>query len=53
VFYQRQPKAADGSYTVDHTAAMFLVDPRARLKAVFAHPPEPDTVIANYRRLAR
>jgi protein SCO1/2 len=33
VEYQTQPIAADGSYTVDHTALLFLLDPKGRVVA--------------------
>jgi protein SCO1/2 len=48
--YQRGPEA-DGSYSVDHTAAVFLIDPEARLAAVFPTPQVARTVAADYRRI--
>ncbi len=41
----------DGSYTVDHTAALFLVDPEARLLAVFPTPHVAAAIAADYRRI--
>lgn len=41
----------DGSYTVDHTAALFLIDPEARLAAVFPTPHVAATIAADYRRI--
>ena len=35
VYYKRQAPLPNGSYGVDHTSAIFLVDPKARLRAVF------------------
>ncbi len=32
------PPTADGNYTVDHSAALFVVDPQARLAAVLTGP---------------
>jgi protein SCO1/2 len=40
-----------GSYTVDHTAALFLVDPDARLVAVFPAPHDAATLAADYRTI--
>lgn len=52
--FQRNNGSADqGHYTVDHTAAIFLVDPQARLKAVFSPPFMPQTMLADLRRLTR
>lgn len=48
--YQRGP-VQDGSYAVDHTAALFLVDPQARLAAVFPTPHVAATIAADYRRI--
>jgi protein SCO1/2 len=41
----------DGIYTVDHTAALFLVGPDARLAAVFPTPHVPDAIAADYRTI--
>lgn len=41
----------DGSYAVDHTAAVFLIDPEARLLAVFPAPHAAGTIAADYRRI--
>ncbi len=43
----------DGVYTVDHTAALFLVGPDARLAAVFPTPHVADTIAADYRAIVR
>ena len=51
VMFQRNPETKPGIYTVDHTAAMFLIDPQARLKAVFSPPHELEAMLADYRRL--
>lgn len=53
VMYQRQPPSAGGFYTVDHTASMYLIDPQARLKAVFSPPHQIDAVLAEYQRFTR
>jgi len=41
----------DGSYTVDHSAAVFLVDPQAELVAVFGTPHEAAVIAGDYRRI--
>jgi protein SCO1/2 len=41
----------DGSYTVDHTAAVFLVNPQAELVAVFGAPHEAAIIAEDYRRI--
>lgn len=52
VRYDRHQAASPGGfYTVDHTVSMFLIDPQVRLKAVFSPPHQPETVLADYRRL--
>ncbi len=52
--FQRNNESADQDhYTVDHTAAIFLVDPQARLKAVFSPPFMPQAMLADFRRLTR
>ncbi|MCL4183655.1 MAG: SCO family protein [Burkholderiaceae bacterium] len=53
VSYRRNPPSPGGFYTVDHSASIFLIDPRARLKAVFSPPHDVDAMLADYRRLAR
>lgn len=41
----------DGTYTVDHTAALFLVNPDAKLVAVFPTPHDVETLAADYRAI--
>ncbi len=43
--------AADGSYTVDHTAAIFLIDPSAAFAAVFGSPHAADVIARDYRSI--
>ncbi|MGH8252052.1 MAG: SCO family protein [Steroidobacteraceae bacterium] len=45
------PPAPDGSYTVDHTAAIFLIDPDAGYTAVFGTPHEADTIARDFRSI--
>lgn len=43
--------AADGSYTVDHSAAIFLIDPAAAFTALFSTPHDAATIARDYRRI--
>lgn len=43
------PAAADGSYGVDHTAAIFLIDPAASQVALFSSPHEAAVIARDYR----
>jgi protein SCO1/2 len=45
------PPADDGSYSVDHSAAVYLVDPKSRIAALFGAPHESGTIARDYRRL--
>jgi len=45
------PAAADGSYAVDHSAAIFLVDPEGRVAALFGTPHEAGTIARDFRRI--
>jgi protein SCO1 len=45
------PPAADGNYSVDHTAAIFLVDPEGRFAALFNTPHEAGAIERDYRRI--
>lgn len=43
--------AADGSYTVDHSAAVFLIDPDAAYAGLFGAPHDAGTIARDYRRI--
>jgi protein SCO1/2 len=45
------PADAGGNYAVDHTAALFLVDPEARVAALFTPPHDPGAIARDYRRI--
>ena len=42
---------ASGSYSIDHSGTLFLVDPQGRLAAVFGMPHTPDGIAQDYRRV--
>lgn len=44
-------KPADAEYAVEHPSAVFLVDPRGRLRAVLSTPHEPATIAADLRSI--
>jgi len=49
--YVRNPGAA-GAYTVDHSAALVLIDPQARIAAYFQPPYDLDSLAADFMTLA-
>lgn len=48
VFFRRNDEKDKHNYTVDHTAALFLIDPEGRLKAVFSPPHDVGSVVSDY-----
>lgn len=42
---------ANGNYSVDHSAAIFLINPEGALRALFSTPHTPAVIAADYRRL--
>lgn len=53
VVYRRHDSAGTRNYTVDHSAAMHLIDPQGRLAAVFPPPQDVARLAADYQRIAR
>jgi protein SCO1/2 len=51
VAVRQGPRDEDGNYTVDHTAAVFLVDPDGALAGIFSTPHTPDGIAHDYRRI--
>ncbi len=51
VAYSYTPGGDGKGYTVDHTAALFLVDPAGRLAAVFGTPHAADRIASDYRAI--
>lgn len=52
-YYRRNDGADTRHYTVDHSAAIYLIDPRGRLAAVFSPPQDTSKLAVDYRRIAR
>jgi protein SCO1 len=44
-------KSADGSYTVDHSGAVFVINPQGEWRALFSPPHQAKLIAADYRRL--
>lgn len=51
--YSAKVPLADGDYTMDHTASVFLLDPEGRLAGTIAYGEARDHAMAKLRRLVR
>lgn len=51
VFYERHEKEDPRNYLVDHSAAMYLIDPQGRLKALFMPPIPAERMAEDYQAL--
>jgi protein SCO1 len=51
VYFQRLDSKDKEHYTVDHSAAIYLIDPQGRLKAVFSWPHDPARMAADYPKI--
>jgi protein SCO1/2 len=51
VYYQRNDAADKQRYTVDHSAAIYLVDPAGKLRAVFSPPHDAGKMAGDYVRI--
>lgn len=51
VFFERHDPGKAGQYVVDHSDAVYLIDPAGRLKAVFAGPRDVPAMVADYLAL--
>ncbi len=49
--YIKEPPGPLGDYLITHASAIFLVDPRGRLFAVFSQPHDPETIVGQYRKI--
>jgi protein SCO1/2 len=53
VYYQRNDATDKQHYTVDHSAAIYLIDPQGRLAAVFSPPQQAAKMATDFRRIAQ
>ena len=53
VIYQKQPGPTPGTYTVDHSAGVFLFDPQGRLRVYASHGQGPEVFAHDLRELLR
>ncbi|MGE0798173.1 MAG: SCO family protein [Lautropia sp.] len=51
VFYQKVPNRDGSSYTVDHTAASYIIDPQGRLRLFVRHTQPVDEIVADLKQL--
>lgn len=51
VAFAYQQSADGGEYTVEHTASLFLIDPRGRLAAIFNTPHRVEELDSEYRQI--
>ena len=52
IVYMKSP-LQDGDYTIDHSAAIVLIDPQGRLRGQFQAPHDADRIVADLRRMAK
>jgi protein SCO1/2 len=53
VIYHKQPGPTPGSYTVDHSAGVFMFDPQGRLRLYARHGEGPDALAGDLRELLK
>lgn len=51
IYYERQAAADDGSYEVDHTAAVLLLDPQGRMRMVWSYGTSPEEITSDLQKL--
>ncbi|MCC6194294.1 MAG: SCO family protein [Burkholderiales bacterium] len=51
IIYQKQPGPTPGSYSVDHSAGVFLFDPQGRLRVYASHGQAPEVFAHDLRAL--
>ncbi len=51
VFYQKVPGSAPGAYTIDHTAASYVLDREGRLRLYVRHQAPPEDIASDLRVL--
>ena len=53
IAYVKIPGATDADYTVDHSAALVLIDPQGRVAGYFTPPLKVDTLAADLTEIVR
>jgi len=53
VFHERSPGGSEEQYDFDHSASILLIDPQARLHAVFSPPLDPESAAEAFRAIRR
>ncbi len=53
ILYQKQPGPTPSTYTVDHSAGVFVFDPQGRLRLYVGHGRGPDVYVHDLRELLR
>ena len=53
IVFQKVPGSTPGTYTVDHSAGIFLFDPQGRLRVYAGHGQGPDALAHDLRQLLR
>jgi protein SCO1/2 len=51
IFYRLGKKSPSGDYSVEHSAQIFLVDPKGRLVSIFSPPLAAGDIVARYRQI--
>ncbi len=51
IYYKLQDQEDKQNYVVDHSSVLVLIDPDARLRAIFTQPDQPDTVVADFGKI--
>ncbi|MGB8818024.1 MAG: SCO family protein [Rhizobiaceae bacterium] len=51
--YAKKVPTSDGSYTMDHTALVFLINSKGQFHGTIAYGEDPDTAFAKMQRLAK
>lgn len=51
IFFQKVPGATPSSYTIDHTAGSYVLDPQGRARLFVRHKQDLDSVVADLKRL--
>lgn len=52
VAYRRAPgQGSETTYSIDHSSNVILIDPQARLRAIFRPPHTPEVLVADFRKI--